>query len=117
MVKPWPTTLYFGITAEQAERLWPRDPSFRPDKLRLARQARMWSMRELAAHTGISARRISDFERNRDAPSGNEKARLGEALSFPALFFAQDDLVIDVRNGIASICRFGRDDDMTGGTP
>ena len=92
--EPWPTTLPSFMTIELAERVWPRDESFRPDKLRLARQARGYSMTELAKRSSLSVRRVSALERNRATPTDADKEQLSVALAFPVSFFAQSDPVI-----------------------
>ncbi len=97
MTEQWPEPLLFGVTPEQAQRMWPRDPSFRPDKIRLARQARGLTFKALAERSGVSARRISRLERNLTTPTDDDKEYLSGALGFPPRFFAMDDLVIRPR--------------------
>ena len=100
MTEPWPTRLFPGVTVEQAERMWPRDPRFRPDLLTLARQARGLTIKEVEEASGVPARRVSRIERNLTMPTDEDKQRLADALDFPLSFFAQPDPVIDFRKQI-----------------
>ena len=81
---------------------YPRDPWFRPDKITLARQARGLTMIEAATRIGITARRLSELERDLIAPADNDKERISQGLGFPVSFFAQPDLVLDFRDMFVS---------------
>lgn len=66
---------------------------FRGDLLRLARQARRLSQRDLAANCKVSQGLISLLEDgNRSATDENAKA-LARTLNFPVSFFLQDDVI------------------------
>lgn len=76
------------------------------DMLKLAREIRMMSQREVAEAAEIPASRLSQYERGkREAPAEDIKL-IAEALDFPASFFYQ----VGKRgppNPWAEVCRRG----------
>lgn len=67
---------------------------FRGALLRVARQARKMTQKELAATVGVTQAFVSLLEDEGRIPSVDVVNRIAEVLSFPPSFFAQDDPVI-----------------------
>lgn len=64
---------------------------FSPGRLALARRRRRLPQAELARHAGVSARRVSDFERGRAEPGADTSRLLADKLGFPPEFFTADE--------------------------
>ncbi|MYS20488.1 Zn-dependent peptidase ImmA, M78 family [Streptomyces sp. DvalAA-14] len=61
-------------------------------RLVLARRRRGLTVTRLAQHTGLTARRLSDFESGRATPSPPSLAALSAALEFPESFFSAGEV-------------------------
>ncbi len=61
---------------------------FTPERLRLARERRALTQKDLAERIGISQRALTNLESGVSAPSESTLAALVEALEFPPAFFA-----------------------------
>ena len=62
--------------------------AFQPSALRLARQWRRLSKRQLAQQTGVTAAAVSQYELGQARPSAGALGRLALALAMPVEFFA-----------------------------
>jgi Zn-dependent peptidase ImmA (M78 family)/transcriptional regulator with XRE-family HTH domain len=69
--------------------------AFDRSRLRLARDARGLSQRELADAAGITGPAVSQFESGSARPSATTVEALAKALQVPSAFFAGSDLVIE----------------------
>ena len=77
-----------------------------PDMLKLARDIRMMSQRQVAEAAGIPTSRLSQYERGkREAPAEDIKL-IAEALDFPSNFFYQTGKRAPP-NPWAEVCRRG----------
>lgn len=61
---------------------------FTPERLRLARERRALTQKDLAERIGLSPRALTNLESGASAPSESTLALLADALDFPAQFFA-----------------------------
>ncbi|MDT0427790.1 helix-turn-helix domain-containing protein [Streptomyces salyersiae] len=61
-------------------------------RLVLARKRRGLTVTRLAQLTGLTSRRLSDFENGRAHPSAPSLSALAEALEFPASFFSAEEV-------------------------
>ncbi len=64
------------------------------ERIRLARKARGWSMRELARRVGVSAQAVSNYERGADTPSSSVLLRIARELDRPLEFFFSRGIAI-----------------------
>jgi len=64
---------------------------FNPERLKLARQCRGLTIKELSSKAGISTRSLSAFENSQKEPSYETVKKLAYALNFPEDFFFKDD--------------------------
>lgn len=68
--------------------------NFNEDLLRIARQARRWSQKELSTRSGVSQANLSKLENGLIGPSEDVVKNVSEALGFPVDFFFQNDRII-----------------------
>jgi len=64
------------------------------ERIRLARLARGWSMRELARRVGVSPQAVSNYERGGDVPSSSVLLRIAQELDKPLEFFFSRGITI-----------------------
>ncbi len=64
---------------------------FSPQRLRLAREARALTQKELAQRVGVTSAAVSQFEKSLSRPTESTVLRLADALDFPIGFFATGD--------------------------
>jgi len=64
---------------------------FSPQRLRLAREARALTQKDLAQRAGITSAAVSQFEKTLSRPTKSTVRRLADALDFPVRFFATGD--------------------------
>lgn len=86
-------------------------PSF-PDRLREAREARGWSLTQLADLVGKSKQAIAQFENRQSTPSPDLYLALTRALRVPPSFFERDPLKPDLNPIFFRKLKSARDRDV-----
>lgn len=61
--------------------------TFNPEQLKITRELKGFSQRELARQAGVSKSHVSDIERNERTPSSAMLRKLAAALDVPAWWF------------------------------